>query len=266
MKFNQNFSFSLILICVFNLSCSPNSSDNFSSQFPNSTPSNYFKKSTSLIVEIHYESGALPFEGNISSTQGNEPLWNITEENIIELFSARTTLPTISVPKAISEMNLIPDQNKSSWTANDAVDLFERHHNLQPTQTQGVFYIYFVNGFSSSGQSTIAFSVNTTPVILVFKDVITQSGVSNILQRFIEQSTIVHELGHAFGLVNNGIPMVVNHQALDQSAHTQNQDCVMYYLNEGLIDLIPFYTQYNNSGDATLWGPEVLADAFAFSD
>lgn len=256
----------ITLNLIFNLSCSESSGDNYSSYFPNSTASNYFKRSTSITIEIHYEDGAEPYVGDINTALGPEPLWNITEDNIIELFSARTVTPTITVPKILAEMNIIPDQNKTSWTPNDAVELYERHHNLTATQTEAVFYIYFVKGNSSSGTTTIAFSVNTTPVIIVFKDVITSASMSDAVRRFIEQSTIVHELGHAFGLVNNGIPMATDHQDVEHGAHTTNSNCVMYFQNEGIADLQEFYADYFATGDGTLWGPEVLADAFAFSD
>ncbi len=257
---------SLLLFSV--ISCTKTSVDDFSSTFPNSTSSNYFKRSTSITVEVHYESGAEPFVGDIAPSPmvgAPEPIWNIVEDNILELISARTVLPSLAVPKTLTEMNILPDLNKTLWTANDAVELYNDHHDLVSTQTQAVFYIYFVKGNSTSGTSTIGFSVNTTPVIIIFKDVINAASMNDAVKKFVEQSTIVHELGHAFGLVNNGIPMVEDHQDIIHGAHTTNIDCVMYYQNEG-TDIQTFYSNYFLTGNAVLWGPEVLADAAAFSD
>ena len=55
--------------------------------------------------------------------------------------------------------------------------------------------------------------------------------------KYIEQSTLVHEMGHALGLVNTGLPMDVAHQDTAHGPHCNNPDCVMYWLNEGASDL-----------------------------
>jgi hypothetical protein len=181
------------------------------------------------------------------------------------LFLCRLMLPMVSIPKALANMNALPAQSKDTWTPEEVVDLYKKHHLLVATKTAAVFYVYFVNGYSSSGSSTIAFSINTTPVVAVFKDVIRNSG-GVVVQKFVEQSTMVHELGHAFGLVNNGIPLTSDHQDVEHGAHTINSDCVMYWLNEGSADLQAFVANYIITGDTVMWGPEVLADAEAFSD
>lgn len=76
----------------------------------------------------------------------------------------------------------------------------------------------------------------------------------------------MHELGHAIGLVNNGIPMSSPHQDAEHGAHTTNNECVMYWLNEGPSGLRDFVAQYIVSGETLMWGPQVLSDAEAFSD
>lgn len=261
-----NFFLNLIFIYVVSLflgSCSSTESG-FASLFPDSTSSNYFKKSSEITVEVYYEPGAEPFDGSIGLT--GTPLWNITESNINELFSFKSISPGLNIPKSLSEMNMIGVQNKNQWTIDDVINLYKTNHTLSASTTSAVFYIYFVNGNSSSSNGIIGFSINTTPVIAIFKDVIKNSGRTEAVQKFVEQATIVHELGHAFGLVNNGIPLNSLHQDTAHGAHTKNEDCVMYWLNEGVSDLVGFIGPFRSSGETRMWGPEVLADAQAFSD
>lgn len=251
----------IVTFSTFIFSSCSESTNELASLFPHSKPSIYFKDTSSIAVEVHYEPGAEPFEGN---RLNGAPYWDITEENIDSLFSYRTSTPLVSVPKTVNAMNMLPTQGKTSWTVDDVIQLYKRNHFQESTSSSAVFYIYFLNGNSSSGSGVIGFSINQTPVIAIFKSVIRASG-GNVVQRFVEQSTIVHELGHAFGLVNNGIPLTSSHQDTAHGAHTTNEDCVMYWANEGLSNLQSFISKYMSTSSSVMWGPEVLADAEAFS-
>ena len=89
----------------------------------------------------------------------------------------------------------------------------------------------------------IGFSINDTPIIAVFKDVVVTSG-GPAVQKFVEQSTLVHEMGHALGFVNNGVPLASSHQDSVHGAHTVNSNCIMYWLNEGASDMAAFVQQF----------------------
>lgn len=251
----------ILSLFVITASCST-SDQGFANLFPASKPSNYFKISESVTVEVYYEPGAEPYVGTTGQTA--TPLWNMTENNIAQIFSFKSIPPQISVPKDLNEMFELAPQNRTSWSVDNVINLYKNNHILKPTSTSAVFYIYFLNGFSSSGSNVIGFSINDTPVIAIFKDVIENIQGINAVRRFAEQSTIVHELGHAFGLVNNGIPLTSAHQ--ENGAHTGNPDCVMYFENEGAEDLITFLQKFSMDSNPTLWGPEVLSDVEAFSD
>ena len=229
--------------------------------YTSSVAENYFKTSQKIIVEVYYEAGAEPFAG---TTNLGMPYWKILEDNLTAIFQYRTSRPVIVVPKDLASMTLIPSQNKTKWTPDDLVNLNQVYKQANPTATEARFYVYFLKGNSTTSNNVIAESVNGTPVIGVYKNVITASG-GPVVQKYVEQSTIVHEMGHALGFVNNGVPMKVPHQDVTHGAHSTNSNCVMYYLNEGPSDMIAFVSKLITNGNTVMWGPEVLSDAQAFS-
>lgn len=42
-------------------------------------------------------------------------------------------------------------------------------------------------------------------------------------------TVLLHEMGHLFGLVNNGAPMQVDHQDEERGAHDVDPDCIMFF-------------------------------------
>jgi len=224
------------------------------SSFLNVTPTHYFQVTQRIVVEVYYEAGAEPFTG----------LWNILEDNLNAIFQYRTTKPVLIIPKVIPDMTLIPEQGKSTWTPEEVLNLNASFKKGRSTESEAHFYIYFLKGNAKDSNSVIAFSIKGTPVIGVFKDVIKNSG-GPIVQNYVEQSTLVHEMGHGLGLVNDGIPMKTPHLDLNHGSHTTNTNCVMYWQNEGLSHLMTYVQKYITSNSKVMWGAEVLSDAQAFS-
>ncbi|MCI5073260.1 hypothetical protein MRY82_10040 [bacterium] len=231
-------------------------------RFKFSTPENYFKKSETVRIEVFFEPGAEPFVGNRTNGQA---LWSVFGENLTAIFQYRTTPPDIIYPQNLDDMTAMGQQNKNLWSVQDVLNLNETFFNTRPTENEAVFYIYFLEGNAASGSNVLAFNISETPIIAVFKDAIVASG-GVLTQRFVEQSTLIHEMGHAVGLVNAGVPMAQNHQDTENGAHTTNEDCVMYWLNEGASDLANFIQDYTTSNDVIMWGQEVLNDVQMFSE
>ena len=50
----------------------------------------------------------------------------------------------------------------------------------------------------------------------------------------LEESDVIHEIGHLMGLVNLGTPMVVNHEDPTHAYHCNDRNCAMYF---SLMDL-----------------------------
>lgn len=54
-----------------------------------------------------------------------------------------------------------------------------------------------------------------------------------VMQNFVQLSTLIHETGHIFGLVENGIHQVITHEDPNHPAHCINPACIMYWSDEG---------------------------------
>lgn len=67
-----------------------------------------------------------------------------------------------------------------------------------------------------------------------------------------EASVLLHELGHIFGLVNNGVPMVEDHEDPDHAKHDVDPDCLMYWAIErsGAVDIVA--QRFIGGGEPTL--------------
>lgn len=251
------FSF---LVTLF--ACSDGGQKSNSTAFDQATSQNYFRGVSQVRLQVYYEPGAEPYVGN---TPRGRPYWSLLADNLTIIFSYRSSGPAIEVPTELSEMTEVPAQDKATWSVNDVMALNESFRDGLPIADAAQFYIYFLNGNAESGSSVIGFNISGTPVIAIFKEVIEASG-GTVVRRFVEQSTLVHEMGHALGFVNSGVPVSQDHQDQEHGAHTINDDCVMYWLNEGASDLAQFVQRFISTGNTIMWGPEVLADAQAFSD
>jgi hypothetical protein len=260
-------SFFFCLLFLFE-NCAVTTNGNGAWLYAQASPTNYFSITEQVDVDVYYEPGAEPYTGNMAS---GASYWSIVESNLDAIFQYRSIVVGTDVPTALAQMSVLPAQSKSVWTTDDIIDLHRRYHGQIPTATTARFYVYFVRGYfygyGATQPNVLGVSVNGTPVVAIFKDVIAGSGISpgSVIARYVEQSTLVHELGHALGFVNNGVPMASPHQDSAHGAHTTDSDCVMYWQNEGVNDMALFVQRYLTSASVVMWGPKVLSDAQNYS-
>ncbi len=57
-------------------------------------------------------------------------------------------------------------------------------------------------------------------------------GLAQPSRAAAETAVINHEFGHLLGLVNNGTPMIGDHQDEPHGKHCDNSKCLMYYAAE----------------------------------
>jgi hypothetical protein len=216
-----------------------------------------------VVVEIDFETGQAPFTGPIP---GFGDTFDLTVENIGRLFGGKKQL---TVPRAAAEMEDVGAIADEELTSEDVLALASTHRARHDDATTKTYYILFVSGHFADGSgvqpNVLGVSLGDTGVVAMFKDVIRSTDVAVLpnLVRFVEQSTLVHELGHAIGLVDNGVAATSPHVDTAHGAHCTDDRCVMYYLNEGAADAAMFARQVITTGNKILFDSKCLADVDA---
>jgi hypothetical protein len=218
---------------------------------------------TKVAVEIDFETAQAPFTGPVA---GFGDTFDLTVENVDRLFSGKKAL---TIPRVLPEMEDIGTLADEELTTDDLLALADTYRGRHDESDTKTYYLLFVSGhFADAGgvqPNVLGLSIGHTGVIAMFKDVIrsTASPVLPTLVRFVEQTTLVHELGHAIGLVDNGVPTVAAHVDTPHGAHCTNDRCVLYYLNEGASDAAMFARQVITTGNKILFDDQCLADVDA---
>lgn len=215
-----------------------------------------------IAFEIDYAKGAEPYTGALL---GNGDGWNLFADNAARLFEG--TDKTLKIPRALDQMEELADVTGEDFTADTILSIAKQHRDLPNTADTATFYFIWLPGYyadeSGRREEVLGVSLWDTGVLAMFKPVIASTGSGGPgpgVERFVEQATLVHEFGHAAGLVNNGISMATPHQDEEHGAHCDNQDCVMYYAIEGASDLVSYVQKVILAGDTDLFGDECLAD------
>jgi len=147
------------------------------------------------------------------------------------------------------------------------LDIAAKHRDQADAADRAPLYIPFLNGLFHDEQmvrnDVLGVSIGATRVIAMFKPVIMSAASLPNVRKFVEQSTLVGEFGHAVGLVNNGVAMVNAHQDTAHSAHDTSSACVMYYANEGANDAAQFAQRYITTGSEVIFDSGCLADTAA---
>jgi len=221
----------------------------------------FYTSCRSITVHVAYEPDALPYTG---VTEKGMEYWSILESNLYALFFGRIIQPDISVPKDLAHMEQIQEQGRQSWTQEQIIALASSIWDTPQTVTSAELYALFINGYFRDDegvhQNIIGLSLGGIPVVAIFKDVIALSGFTQVMNSFMEQAVLVHEFGHAAGLVNNGVPMVSAHEDLEHPRHCVNEDCVMYWENER-DNLIFFIHRIVSTDSLIVFDENCLQDA-----
>ncbi len=191
-------------------------------------------------------------------------IWSVTRTNMQRALQGKT----ITVPSALSDMEELTDVTGTTFRSADVLDIAQRHRTTISTATLVSYYVVFLNGYfvDDAGKvqkNVLGVTAGDSGVIAMFKPVIRSASggrAATSASMFVEQSSLVHEIGHALGLVNSGIPLSTKHQDSAYGAHCTNERCVMYWLNEGAADATDFVRQYVSTGSEILFGSECLAD------
>ncbi len=219
------------------------------------------RETTGIYLQVAYMPDAEPY---MMGTDRFPEIWAITRSNMEAVFVDKV----VRIDSTLSTMTALSDTGRESFTASEIFDLAEMvPDERRPGEAR--FVALWLDGFyEESGEvreNVLGVSLGGTTIVAMFKPVIETSERDGnpLVAAFVEQSTLVHELGHAIGLVNNGIALTADHHDAENGAHCTNRDCVMYYRNEGLADLRDFVRRYIRTSETVLFGPDCLRDVAA---
>ncbi len=214
-----------------------------------------------IVIEVDYGIGAEPFVGSAGIL---DDVWRILAANVERVFGP--TDKVIEIPSTLAEMQELPDVSGDGFTAREILDIAERHRDMPSHANTATIYVVFLPGFLNDGEKlrpqVLGASLGDTGVIAMFKPALARVHRDNmpLLTPFVEQSALVHEFGHAIGLVKRGIPVTEPHFDTSHPGHCSRRDCVMFFANEGATDLADFISELTGAGESVLFGSSCLSD------
>ncbi|MFT6070013.1 MAG: putative Zn-dependent protease [Bacteriovoracaceae bacterium] len=250
-----------ILILLFILSSCGNVAEE-SSQSTKQTSAHlrvFYGSMTKMKVGVFYEPGAEPYTSDFIF---GKKAWDVLEDNMSSLYDQRPQVVSYEIPKSLGEMNQMVAQNRATWDSASLRSLASSLGFGNSSGANGEFTLLFVKGTFQGNNNIIGVSITGTTTIAIFKDVVKAitSGETQDTKTYTEQFTIVHEMGHALGLVNNGVDIRSDHHDAAHGAHCSNSDCVMNWVNEGGKEILDFAARFILSGRNTAFGSQCLDD------
>ena len=170
------------------------------------------KKYTSLVIEIDYENGYQPKSSSTDLLK--QRLEQVCDKpDGITIFSTETSF-----------------QHQGAWTDNDVREKgWEFKKNDPQDKSILNWQIIFPSG-SYSDESTLGVAVDAS-TIAIFGDSVEEAEgfFGRPSAEEVENSVIVHEVGHLLGLVNIVYQSLVDHEDPDHPHHSNNDESVMYW-------------------------------------
>jgi len=204
-------------------------------------------------IQVYYEPGAEPYTDVTLAGLPGLKVFAVLEKNLKAMFPTKN----IIVPMNLVEMSPISPKNKSVWSTQAIYDLGNSVGSVSAGDTT-VLNVFFLNG-RAENPNVIGLHISNTQTMAIFKEVVESSGTGPV-QKYVEQATLVHEIGHAVGLVNNGIQMLTSHEDTAHIRHCNNPKCVMYFQNEGAGALASFLQERINNPDLVMLDEACLKD------
>lgn len=218
-----------------------------------------------IVIEVDYATGMEPYTGEILLFGDT---WGVFKTNAERLFEGSGK--AIEVPTELSQMEELTDVEGTEFKAEAILDIAAAHRDKVSGGDTATFYFVWLPGYYHDGEKVrtevLGVSLGGSGVIGMFKPVIEGTGVGGPgtnIEKYVEQATLVHEFGHAIGLVNNGLSMVAAHQDEPHGAHCTNKDCIMYYAIEGTSGAIEFAGKFVKGQSSVLFADDCLADVDA---
>jgi hypothetical protein len=168
-----------------------------------------------LRIELVYSEGFRPEQETITNfaTFLNQRVIKTGGISITET----TVAPPQGAPFTTDEIRTIEDDIRTLYTAGDEIAVF----------------IFFANGESNNDTPTsvtLGTAYQNTSIVIYERTLREISASQNIDLSLLESTTLHHEFGHLFGLVNiQNDDVHQNHEDPFQARHCVVEDCLMYF-------------------------------------
>lgn len=177
---------------------------------------------TDLVVEIDHAPGYAP--SVLAREHLLQELRNVTSKTRVVVRLEET----------------LPDDDARIWNADALVALEKEMRSTVHAEPVALLHVLYPAGrYNVSGVAGVTISGTQLGPVVVFLDTIGEIALDiGVLPQpapardEIERATLLHEAGHAMGLVDNGLPMVRDHEASDHEGHSDNPESVMYWVVE----------------------------------
>lgn len=209
-----------------------------------------------VVLEVDYYPSAVP------TLPRNSEGWPHVERNLRGLFAPMTV--EVVVPTRRDQMESLTPTTLRLWDREALLSVSEFSRNIPWTRETASYHVLFVPGYyHEDGEvkaGVLGVSLGASSVIAVFPAAMNALRLDPARRELLEQTTLLHELGHGFGLVDNGLEPVTEHQQEGLGAHCDNPDCVMYWANDGVADLMNFLEASMEGETPMMFGPACLED------
>lgn len=256
----------LALVAVFTLSCASDVVGRAAPVLTESPPLPFTQRLWSravrrVVVEVDYGPNATPYTGSVPAIGD---VWSVFRTNAARLFQGSGKV--LVLPAGLAQMEPIAVSGRE-FTVADLLALSRRNLTTPPAADTAVFHVLVLDGWfrDASGRrgNLLGGHLDNTGVIALFRPVVASTAASGVayIPKVVEQTTLVHEFGHAVGMVDNGVAAVAGTVDPEHRHHCMSARCVMNAWYEGAPAAMAFVERYAMTRDPILFGAECLADA-----
>lgn len=256
-----------VVVCLASLSCSSSSDGGSGTSGANTTEAKVDAQAlfgpnvTNVDIEVDYADGAAPYVGAAGQYKD---VWNFFRTNTNAVFDGQKD---ISFPNTLEGMEKLDDVTAPAFTKSDVLAVAKAHRQGASATDTASFYVVFLNGHFKDDAGNVQPDVTSTAiadkgVIAIFKPAIaTFENPKSAIAQLVEQSALLHQIGHVVGFVNNGVPLNSEHHDAANGAHCTNQACIMNVAFEGAEATANFVAKSFSAPDPVIFGQECLSDA-----
>lgn len=166
----------------------------------------------------------------IDHAPGREPSV-AAREHLLEQLRAVTQKTRIGIRVEAT----LEDEGDKRWSSDELVALEAATRTAEHAAPVAVLHVLYPTGTHTNGDAVgITISSGGVPTVVVFLDKIAEFDVGAgplpypaEARTQIEKATLLHEAGHGVGLVDNGLPMVRDHEDPESPGHSSNPESVM---------------------------------------